>query len=140
MSNQRGIGEVRPERARFDAPLPLASGGTLPGFELIYETYGKLNTAASNAILICHALSGHHHVAGHYADDPGNVGWWDNMIGPGRPIDTDRFFVVGVNNLGGCRLGTGRLFLPSCRGGIGSFRTKDRLGLRSRFADSGEIG
>ena len=107
MSNQRGIGEVRPERARFDAPLPLASGGTLPGFELIYETYGKLNTAASNAILICHALSGHHHVAGHYADDPGNVGWWDNMIGPGRPIDTDRFFVVGVNNLGGCHGSTG---------------------------------
>lgn len=106
-SSNNGIGIVKAERARFEAPLALASGGTLPGFELVYETYGKLNAAGSNAILVCHALSGHHHVAGHYADKPKNVGWWDNMIGPGRPIDTERFFVVGVNNLGGCHGSTG---------------------------------
>jgi homoserine O-acetyltransferase len=106
-SQDNGIGIVKAERARFDAPLRLASGGTLPGFELVYETYGKLNAAKNNAILICHALSGHHHVAGYYVDKPQNVGWWDNMIGPGRAIDTDRFFVVGVNNLGGCHGSTG---------------------------------
>jgi homoserine O-acetyltransferase len=73
----------------------------------VYETYGKLNADKSNAILICHALSGHHHVAGYYADDPNNVGWWDTMIGPGKPIDTDKFFVLGLNNLGGCHGSTG---------------------------------
>ena len=103
----KGIGVVRAERARFDEPLRLAAGTDLPGFELVYETYGRLNAARDNAILICHALSGHHHLAGYYADNPRNVGWWDNMIGPGRPIDTDRFFVVGVNNLGGCHGSTG---------------------------------
>jgi homoserine O-acetyltransferase len=73
----------------------------------VYETYGTLNTAKSNAILICHALSGHHHVAGYYADEPNNIGWWDNMVGPGKPIDTEKFFVVGLNNLGGCHGSTG---------------------------------
>jgi homoserine O-acetyltransferase len=106
-SRNDGIGLVEAQRARFDAPFALASGGSLPGFELVYETYGKLNAAKNNAILICHALSGHHHVAGHYADDPKALGWWDNMIGPGRAIDTNRFFVVGVNNLGGCHGSTG---------------------------------
>jgi len=79
----------------------------LPRYELAYETYGTLNAGRSNAILICHALSGHHHVAGYYADDPKNVGWWDNMIGPGKPVDTNRFFVIGLNNLGGCHGSTG---------------------------------
>lgn len=79
----------------------------LPRYELMYETYGTLNAQRSNAILICHALSGNHHVAGHYADAPNNVGWWDTMIGPGKPIDTDKFFVVGLNNLGGCHGSTG---------------------------------
>ena len=106
-SRDDGIGIVKAQRARFDAPFPLASGGSLPGFELVYETYGKLNAAGNNAILVCHALSGHHHVAGRYADDPKSIGWWDNMIGPGRAIDTDRFFVVGLNNLGGCHGSTG---------------------------------
>jgi homoserine O-acetyltransferase len=105
MGNSVGI--VRARRARFEAPLRLDAGIALPGFELVYETYGRLNATRTNAILICHALSGHHHVAGHYADAPNNVGWWDNIIGPGRPIDTDRFFVVGVNNLGGCHGSTG---------------------------------
>lgn len=79
----------------------------LSGYELVYETYGTLNQDQSNAVLVCHALSGHHHVAGHYADDPKNTGWWDNMVGPGKPIDTDRFFVIGLNNLGGCHGSTG---------------------------------
>ena len=101
------IGLVTPQRQPFDTPLALACGASLPRWELTYETYGTLNAARSNAILVCHALSGHHHVAGHYADDPKNIGWWDNMIGPGKPIDTNRFFVVGVNNLGGCHGSTG---------------------------------
>ena len=102
-----GIGLVSPQRARFDAPLKLRSGASLTGYELVYETYGRLNAAKSNAILVCHALSGHHHVAGRYADDPDSLGWWDNIVGPGRPLDTDRFFIVGVNNLGGCHGSTG---------------------------------
>ena len=106
MSGQ-GVGTVEAKRVRFDAPLRLRSGFDLPGFELAYETYGTLNADRSNAILVCHALSGHHHVAGHYADGPDNLGWWDNIVGPGRPLDTDRFFVVGVNNLGGCHGSTG---------------------------------
>src|SRR4029079_17510911 len=73
----------------------------------VYETYGVLNAERSNAILVCHALSGSHHVAGFYAEDPKKVGWWDNMIGPGKPVDTERFFVIGVNNLGGCHGSTG---------------------------------
>ena len=76
-------------------------------YELVYETYGTLNEDRSNAVLVCHALNASHHVAGWYAAEPGNVGWWDNMIGPGKPLDTDRFFVVGVNNLGGCHGSTG---------------------------------
>jgi homoserine O-acetyltransferase len=76
-------------------------------YELVYETYGTLNADRSNAVLVCHALNASHHVAGYYVGDPENVGWWDNMIGPGKPVDTDRFFVVGVNNLGGCHGSTG---------------------------------
>jgi homoserine O-acetyltransferase len=105
MTNSVGI--VTAQRAIFDTPLQFRSGAVLPRYELVYETYGKLNTDRSNAILICHALSGHHHVAGYYAGDPKNIGWWDNMIGPGKPVDTDRFFVIGVNNLGGCNGSTG---------------------------------
>ena len=92
---------------QFDTPLTFKSGAVLPRYELVYETYGTLNADKSNAILVCHALSGHHHVAGYYADDPKNVGWWDNMVGPGKPVDTDKFFVIGVNNLGGCHGSTG---------------------------------
>jgi homoserine O-acetyltransferase len=107
MATGKGVGAVEAKQASFAAPLRLRSGAELPGFELAYETYGTLNAAQSNAILVCHALSGHHHVAGHYADDTKNLGWWDNIVGPGRPLDTDRFFVVGVNNLGGCHGSTG---------------------------------
>ena len=106
-ADDRSVGPVLPQSAHFDAPLPLACGRTLPQFDLAYETYGTLNDARSNAVLICHALNASHHVAGFYADDPANVGWWDNMVGPGKPLDTGRFFVVGVNNLGSCFGSTG---------------------------------
>ena len=105
MSNSVGI--VSAQRAQFDTPLAFRSGAILPRYELVYETYGELNADKSNAILVCHALSGHHHVAGYYADDTGNIGWWDNMIGPGKPVDTNKFFVIGLNNLGGCHGSTG---------------------------------
>ena len=82
-------------------------GIELPGFELVYETYGGLNSARSNAILICHALSGHHHAAGYHSEDESRAGWWDNCIGPGKPIDTNRFHVVSLNNVGGCHGSTG---------------------------------
>jgi homoserine O-acetyltransferase len=103
----RSVGTVVPQRAAFDEPLRLKCGAELERYELVYETYGTLNAARSNAVLVCHALNASHHVAGRYADDPSNVGWWDNMIGPGKPVDTERFFVVGVNNLGGCHGSTG---------------------------------
>lgn len=101
------VGIVTAQTAVFDTPLPLNSGAVLPGYQLRFETYGELNAAKSNAILICHALSGHHHVAGRHQADDKAAGWWDNMVGPGKPIDTRRFFVVGVNNLGGCHGSTG---------------------------------
>ena len=101
------VGIVTAQTAVFDAPLPLNCGATLHDYQLRFETYGELNAAKSNAILICHALSGHHHVAGRHQADDKAAGWWDNMVGPGKPIDTRRFFVVGVNNLGGCHGSTG---------------------------------
>jgi homoserine O-acetyltransferase len=107
----RSVGAVKPQTLRFDQPLAFKSGATLDAYDLVYETYGKLNAARSNAVLVCHALNAAHHVAGYY-DDPelggaDNVGWWDNMIGPGKPLDTGKFFVVGLNNVGGCFGSTG---------------------------------
>ena len=96
-----------PQSMTFDAPLQLQSGAQIRGYQLAYETYGTLNADKSNAVLICHALNASHHVAGVYADQPGNQGWWDNMIGPGKPVDTNKFFVIGVNNLGSCFGSTG---------------------------------
>ena len=107
MQDPTSVGIVTPQSVRFDTPLHLKSGAVLDGYELVYETYGELNAARSNAVLVCHALSGNHHVAGSYADQPKSLGWWDNMIGPGKPIDTHKFFVIGVNNLGGCHGSTG---------------------------------
>lgn len=101
------VGLVVPQTARFDEPLALACGRSLASYELVYETYGTLNASASNAVLICHALSGHHHAAGYHADTDRKPGWWDSCIGPGKPIDTNRFFVVSLNNLGGCNGSTG---------------------------------
>jgi homoserine O-acetyltransferase/O-succinyltransferase len=103
----RSVGAVKPQTMRFDQPLAFKSGATLGAYDLVYETYGKLNAARSNAVLVCHALNAAHHVAGYYADAPDNIGWWDNMIGPGKPLDTEKFFVVGVNNVGGCFGSTG---------------------------------
>jgi len=91
--------------------LPLQSGASIRAYLLSYETYGTLNADKSNAVLICHALNASHHVAGVYANQPNNVGWWDNMIGPGKPVDTSQFFVIGVNNLGSCFGSTGPMHL-----------------------------
>ena len=101
------VGIVASQTAHFATPVTLKSGATLDGYDLVYETYGTLNAARSNAILVCHALSGHHHVAGYHSEKDKKPGWWDNLIGPGKPIDTGRFFVIGVNNLGGCHGSTG---------------------------------
>ncbi|WP_312261659.1 homoserine O-acetyltransferase [Limnohabitans sp.] len=96
-----------PQSMTFEAPLPLQSGASIRGYSLSYETYGTLNANKSNTVLICHALNASHHVAGVYADQANNVGWWDNMIGPGKSLDTNQFFVIGVNNLGSCFGSTG---------------------------------
>lgn len=103
----QSIGIVTPQTYRFNAPLALQSGAVLSDYSLMVETYGTLNADKSNAVLICHALNASHHVAGYYADDPQNVGWWDNMVGPGKPVDTNQFFVIGINNLGSCFGSTG---------------------------------
>ena len=98
---------VQPHSLRFEAPLPLQSGASIRGYDLSYETYGRLNAARDNAVLICHALNASHHVAGRYAGQDRSEGWWDNMIGPGKPVDTERFFVIGIINLGSCFGSTG---------------------------------
>ncbi|MGB8712605.1 MAG: homoserine O-acetyltransferase [Onishia taeanensis] len=103
------VGVVTPQTAHFDDPLALACGKTLPSYTLVYETYGTLNAEGTNAVLICHALSGHHHAAGRHHEDDRKPGWWDAHIGPGKSIDTNRFFVVSLNNLGGCHGSTGPL-------------------------------
>lgn len=101
------VGVTTPQRLRFDAPLALSSGASIDQYELVYETYGRLNASRSNAVLVCHALNASHHVAGVSASDAKDIGWWDNMVGPGKPVDTDQFFVIGVNNLGSCFGSTG---------------------------------
>jgi homoserine O-acetyltransferase len=105
-----------PRRMRFAQPLALASGASLADYELVYETYGELNASRSNAVLVCHALNASHHVAGVHADTPGNEGWWDNMVGPGKPLDTRRFFVVGINNPGSCFGSTGPMSINPATG------------------------
>jgi homoserine O-acetyltransferase len=107
MLEKNSVGIVAAQTAHFEQSLTLKSGAVLPQFDLVYETYGKLNADQSNAVLICHALSGTHHVAGKYSADDKHPGWWDNLIGPGKPLDTNKFFVIGVNNLGGCHGSTG---------------------------------
>ena len=144
----QSVGVVVPQRAEFTEALALRSGGTLDHYHLVYETYGTLNAERSNAVLVCHALSGSHHVAGTYADAPHNVGWWDNLIGPGKPLDTRKFFVIGVNNLGGCYGSSGPNQVNRATGALwgadfpfvtvedwveSQARLADRLGIR-RFA------
>ncbi len=96
-----------PQTMRFDAPLQLQSGASIRAYSLSYETYGTLNAEKSNAVLVCHALNASHHVAGVYEGQDKSEGWWDNMIGPGKSVDTNKFFVIGVNNLGSCFGSTG---------------------------------
>jgi homoserine O-acetyltransferase/O-succinyltransferase len=104
---ENSVGIVTPQRLHFDEPLVLRSGKSIASYDLMVETYGTLNAARSNAILICHALSGDHHAAGYHSDTDAKPGWWDNCIGPGKPIDTNKFYVVCLNNLGGCAGSTG---------------------------------
>ncbi|MBK4736469.1 homoserine O-succinyltransferase MetX [Noviherbaspirillum pedocola] len=105
----KSLGVVSPQSMQFREPLKLTSGASIADYTLVYETYGELNADRSNAVLILHALNASHHVAGVYLKEDGSksVGWWDNMVGPGKPVDTDRFFVIGVNNLGSCFGSTG---------------------------------
>jgi homoserine O-acetyltransferase len=105
------LGLITPQVLNFATPLKLQSGASIADYNLVVETYGQLNAQKSNAILICHALNASHHVAGVSASDPNDVGWWDNMVGPGKPVDTNRFFVIGVNNLGSCFGSTGPMSL-----------------------------
>ena len=101
------VGAVTAQKAPFDQPLRLKGGAELPSYEIAYETYGELNAGRTNAVLVCHALNASHHVAGYYAEQPENIGWWDNLVGPGKPLDTRRFFVVGSNYIGSCFGSTG---------------------------------
>ena len=105
--SEDSVGIVSPQRAHFPEPLYLESGEVLDGFELVYETYGELRADGGNAVLVCHALSGNHHAAGFHSEEDAKPGWWDTVIGPGKPIDTNRFFVVCPNNIGGCDGSTG---------------------------------
>jgi len=107
------LGHIHPQQMRF-GELPLKSGAVLPEYHLTYETYGTLNAAKSNAVLVCHALNASHHVAG--LDAAGQRGWWDNLIGPGKPLDTERFFVIGVNNPGSCFGSTGPMHINPATG------------------------
>ena len=119
MVSIQSVGQVSPQQLHFESPLSLQSGATIRDYDLVYETYGRLNPQHSNAVLICHALNASHHVAGRYSgsgDD--EIGWWDNMVGPGKPIDTDRFFVIGVNNLGSCFGSTGPMSINPDTGRI----------------------
>ena len=150
--NSRSVGVATPLRAGFLEPLILKAGKTLASYELVYETYGELNAERSNAVLVCHALSGSHHVAGYYPDEPSKLGWWDNMVGPGKPIDTERFFVIGVNNIGGCHGSTGPASVDRATGQpygasfplvtvedwvASQARLMDRLGIRTLAAAIG---
>jgi len=135
------VGPVSPQVAHFAEPLALDCGRSLADYQLVYETYGVLNSDSSNAVLICHALSGDHHVAGYYQDaDSAKPGWWDNCIGPGKPIDTRHFFVVCCNNLGGCKGSTGPTSInPDSRKPYGPdfpiVTVKDWVHSQARLAD-----
>ena len=138
--NEHSVGLVQPAIARFDEPLPLACGRALPAYELVYETYGVLNEERSNAVLICHALSGNHHAAGYHSAADKKPGWWDECIGPGKPIDTNRFYVVSLNNLGGCHGSTGPSSINPETGEVWGpdfppLRARDWVNSQARLAD-----
>src|SRR5690606_38629712 len=125
---------------QFAEPLTLACGKTLDQYQLVYETYGELNAAKSNAVLICHALSGNHHAAGFHSESDRKPGWWDAYIGPGKTIDTNRFFVVCLNNIGGCGGSTGpRSINPETGKPWGAsfpaLRVRDWVHTQARLAD-----
>lgn len=134
------VGLVTPQTIHFTEPLLLACGKTLEAYDLIYETYGQLNADKSNAILICHALSGHHHAAGYHALEDRKPGWWDGYIGPGKPIDTNKFYVVSLNNLGGCHGSTGPASINPHTGkawgpDFPKLRVRDWVESQARLAD-----
>lgn len=137
------VGRVAPQKIAFATPLKLACGAQLNGFELMVETYGKLNRHKSNAILICPALSGDHHAAG-YHDGDDSPGWWDHYIGPGKPIDTARFFVIALNNIGGCSGSTGPTSVDPATGqpwgkNFPPLRVRDWVETQRLLADHFEI-
>ncbi len=124
----------------FDAPLRLQSGASIEQYNLVVETYGQLNANASNAVLICHALNASHHVAGIDPDNSNELGWWDNMVGPGKPVDTNHFFVIGVNNLGSCFGSTGPMSInPQTNEPYGArfpvLTVEDWVNAQARLAD-----
>jgi homoserine O-acetyltransferase len=138
--DSHSVGLVTPQLARFEDPLLLACGRELSGYELVYETYGELNASRSNAVLVCHALSGHHHAAGYHSETDKKPGWWDECIGPGKPIDTNRFFVVSLNNLGGCHGSTGPRSINPATGKpwgptFPPLRARDWVHSQARLAD-----
>lgn len=141
MKSEHSVGAVQPRDQVFSEPLRFRSGAVLDAYSLRYETYGTLNADKSNAVLVCHALNAAHHIAGWYEDDPSNIGWWDNMIGPGKPLDTNRFFVIGVNNLGGCFGSTGPSSIdPKTGAPFGStfpvITVEDWVNAQARLADT----
>ena len=134
------LGVVTPQILNFAEPLSLQSGASIANYDLVVETYGQLNTAKDNAVLICHALNAFHHVAGVSATDPESIGWWDNMVGPGKPVDTNHFFVIGVNNLGSCFGSTGPMSInPSTQKPYGAsfpvVTVEDWVNAQARVAD-----
>ncbi|NKI71413.1 homoserine O-acetyltransferase [Collimonas pratensis] len=134
-------GIVAPQSMHFATPLQLQSGALLADYTLVYETYGALNADKSNAVLVCHALNASHHVAGVYQDDEKNVGWWDNMVGPGKALDTNKFFVIGVNNLGSCFGSTGPMHINVATGkpygaGFPVVTVEDWVQAQARLADA----
>ena len=138
---QDSVGLVTPQLMQFAEPLALACGRSLADYQLIFETYGELNATASNAVLICHALSGHHHAAGYHSAEDRKPGWWDSCIGPGKPIDTRKFFVVSLNNLGGCNGSTGPSSLNPATGkpfgaDFPMMTVEDWVHSQARLADS----
>lgn len=141
----KSIGFVTPQSMHFAEPLPLQSGAVLTDYTLVYETYGTLNAERSNAVLVCHALNASHHVAGRYEGKPKSDGWWDNMVGPGKPLDTDRFFVIGVNNPGSCFGSTGPMDVNPATGkpygaSFPVVTVEDWVHAQSRLADRLGIG
>jgi homoserine O-acetyltransferase len=134
------VGLVQVQSHTFEKPLVLASGRVLERYDLVYETYGSLNADQSNAVLICHALSGHHHAAGKHSENDKRPGWWNHYIGPGKAINTDEFFVLSINNLGGCHGSTGPTSInPITKQPWGSdfptLRVRDWVETQKRLAD-----